>query len=421
MIKRLTLPLSLLLNLALLGAWAWRALVLAPAPPPGAAVSTPILPPTFAQTVETPHATVVTNFVKVGFRWPETPAPDLAAYRDALHDTGCPESTLREILTGEANARYADRRRALIAPWQARYWDLLADARERTTLTEALDQLDEDREALLEELLGESGKTVARDHRDLQAGLRGQTGFLPMEKQDQLLALDERYRALRDAAAKEPHPGGAAAARKARARRLDELGQQRRAEERALLTPAEFEEWRLRATGASRWAANLHGFEPTAQELRAVALARLALIEPQDQNAPVGKPQTKAHSGQLKDLELDGLREIFGPERYAEYRRATQPEFQRLLRMTDRFQLPPSVAGETWGLRETALAQAAGVRQNLALNDDQRAASLAAIQLESIRALRRTLGERAFGTYQKYLGDWMRELGQLDPAAPQDR
>ena len=135
---RVTLKISLLLNLVLLGALVWR--LAQPGPPAAPVVSPLALPPPAAGG---PAPVSAPRGEPEPFRWSWLESDDYRVYVKNLRSVGCPEAALRAIVTADVHAVYARRSRALEeklaaladAPWPAQ---LDGASREQALRTEML-------------------------------------------------------------------------------------------------------------------------------------------------------------------------------------------------------------------------------------------------------------------------------------------
>jgi len=82
------------------------------------------------------------------FRWSQLESTNYQAYVSNLRDIGCPEQTIRDIITADVISLYSEKRRQLLAN-QGKEQD-------PTRLRTKLDQLQQDQTALIATLLGDS-------------------------------------------------------------------------------------------------------------------------------------------------------------------------------------------------------------------------------------------------------------------------
>ena len=109
------------------------------------------------------------------------------------------------------------------------------------------------------------------------------------------------------------------------------------------------------------------------------------------------------------------IKAAIGAERYAQYQLSTDTDYQQTLRIIKRYDLPDSVALQAHQMQQTAIDGANQIRANPNLSPETKQTALAAIQQETERSLNAKLGQKVFGTYQKYNGEWLKQLGQMKP------
>ena len=113
----------------------------------------------------------------------------------------------------------------------------------------------------------------------------------------------------------------------------------------------------------------------------------------------------------------DGLDAALGEERYKEYKRAEDSDYQNLFRLADSRKLERTTVGQVYQLKDEAQEAAKEVRRNKDLSEDQRTAALAAIRAETEKTVMQALGERNFKTYKRY-AYWIRNLAPPPPSSP---
>src|SRR5690349_19051729 len=62
------------------------------------------------------------------FSWKEVESPDYPTYIANLHDIGCPEQTIRDIIIADVNALYAQRRATNLLTSEQQWWRSEPDA-----------------------------------------------------------------------------------------------------------------------------------------------------------------------------------------------------------------------------------------------------------------------------------------------------
>jgi len=410
---RILAILSLTLNLAL-GAGIWR--VSRPVDGSASVESSSSSPRSDAHLMR-----VKTNVTQVevthtnaamAFRWEQVQSADLTNYVAGLRRIDCPEATIRDIIRGELAEQYVAQRRVVLEPWQRRYWDLAVHGFER-----AHEEMRKELEPVRRQTLGRLGELLggaaADAEEETEPELEGTTwqdsklDFLSEEKRQQVTALQEKHTVSIEASAQEyPLP----ADRKAK---IKELTAQRLEAIRAVLTPEEFEEYRLRTSRYASAGRRL-GFDASEDELRAVTRV-YEQFAGADDTASRKDPDYEVRRKQQQELKQqrdDAVKAQLGEERYAEFKRAQDGGFERLMEVTERYGLTRETAIASYDIQNTARTSAAQVRNNRALTEEQRRELLQALQRETRAQLEQTLGASATRTYEKYAGQWLQGMGR---------
>jgi hypothetical protein len=189
---------SLGLNAVLLGALAYVSVrqPVAPAQPAETPQNEPVrIVPKRERPMQRSTAVVSTD----AFRWSQLESSDFHQYMANLREIGCPEETIRDLIIAEVDKMFAPRFMALAADTQkVDYWR--TRSKSNSPLSTQLRALQEERKALLRELLGIDEDPYAKwANADLDR-LReeGKFSFLPAEKQGQVRGIMEKYQQLID-------------------------------------------------------------------------------------------------------------------------------------------------------------------------------------------------------------------------------
>lgn len=390
---RFTTTLSIAANVALAAAlWFGHARPRAVVPPPrpvrSAALPKPEPAPVPAPAVPAPASAATIH-------WSEIASTNFFAYRDNLRAIGCPEKTVRDILQSEVEAYYAQLRRPIIDRLQLRFWDAVATGGKSAfeDADDAFDKLGTERRELLTQLLGAPAENTAELLAAQREGWQRQYDWLPADQQAALLQLEERHwreeRELQRQIAQRTNSTWTAEDH-ARRQQMADAFQRARKE---LLGESAGED-ALRHSQAAGWAGNLIGFQPTESEWRAVAQIQW---------------DAEKSSGGGGDVTAQ-IASTLGPDRYAEYARARDGDYQQTLRVTRRLGLADATASQAWEIQRAAAAAAQQLRANAGLDDASRQAALSEVAREADQSLRAALGETSFATYREYAGTWMKDL-----------
>jgi hypothetical protein len=353
------------------------------------------------------------------FHWSQIACDDLIRYRDNLRRIDCPELTVREIMLAEINERFLPRRRALLASLQDRFWNPeiileLADRKSspRSESQRPLAELNAERQRLIDKTLGPDRTVAEIDRIALRDNFQRDHAWLPRAKSQVLFAIDEEHRQRLEQwnqSISQRPDGILTDADQARRQAIDQSFDTAR---KRVLTADEINELQLRESSAAGWAADIPGFEATESEWRAVVGAQLTNTDTVPGAGDLNlTPEERAARQDAADRQLkQTIRDVLGPDRFAQYELASDGAYQGIHNITERYGLSNEVALEALEAQRAAENQAAQVRNNPDFSNDQRQAGLAAISRETERTLLQTLGPQVFSTYKEYNGDWLTHL-----------
>ncbi len=356
----------------------------------------------------------------LSLQWSQIANADLKIYRDNLNAIGCPDATVCEIIRAEINHRFAPRRATIVAAFQQRAWGFLVRGElalsrmiPQTEWGQSLMALGEERRKLIADVLGGDHSDAEVEQRSRHENLMRQFSWLPAEKRDRLIALEDQYQRDMMNWAGSLVNGTPAPEDKDRPQKmLQELEQSKQ----ELLTPDELAELQLRESNEAGWAGNLSGFETTEDEWRAVTQLRLDFDEDQRQlaNPDLGNEQRTALQNELQANFDQAVKSALGSDRSAQYQLANNAEFQAVRDVTQRYGLPDDIAAQAYQVQKDAVVAAEQVRNNPDISPDARQAALTAIQQETERNLAQILGPDVLPTYKEYRGDWITGLSQAN-------
>ena len=413
---KVLLVLSVILNAAL------GAALLKPSPAPPAPVAAPAEK---AQPVPSAPATapakprtvtqVVTNTIAQKFDWNAVESPDYKQYIANLRAIGCPEETIRDIITADVNKLYEAKRKALAGPkkkfefWKpSGFLGAVVDP-ERTEKERALNA---EKRTLLTQLLG----SAPEEKPDLMAGVNSQLeamfDFLPTDKRTKVFELMQDMQTKVQKAMKSGAPDP---------EDMRKLTKESEAAIAAVLSPEEMLDYNLRfSMTANSMRMQLAGFEPTEQEFLEIYKKRKA-YDDEYGNAFGGnfnlKGEEKAKcDAAKKDLD-ESIKSQLGDQRYAEFKRGEDFAYQAMYRVADREGLGKEAAVKVYDMKQAAESQAAQLRNDKQLSADQRATALRAIRQETEKSVKAVLGEKGFTSLERNNGAyWLQSLAPDAPA-----
>ena len=406
------LLLSIGLNVVLAGTLVWTH----PAKPretPVSAISTAepatAIPITDKKQVEETVPVAAEVAPMKSFDWRLVESEDYKKYIANLRSIGCPEETIRDIITADVNKLYESRRKELAGPKKKfEFWKPggLMSAAMDPERTEKERALNKEKRALLIELLG----SAPDEKPDLLAGAAGQMeamfDFLPADKRSKVFELMQDMQVKMQKAMKGGSPDP------------DDIRKAMKESETAMaaiLTPEEMLDYNLRfSMTANMMRMQLAGFEPTEQEFLDLFQKRKAY---DDEFGVAGmggqnlKGEAKEKQKAAEQKLNDQIKAELGEERYAEYKRAQDYSFQTMYRAADRENLGKDVAIKAYDMKKVAEDQAKTVRADKSLSAEQRAAALQGIRAETENSIRAVFGDKGFQSYEKQNGTyWLRGI-----------
>jgi hypothetical protein len=340
---------------------------------------------------------------KVFIHWSQIEDADLHLFMANLRAIGCPEGTIHDILHSEVQHRFESRRAELVAG-QLSYWELLQKQGSIDSFFHfqqyLFDPVKSEIAVVLNDLLGRHWeRRFRRMHMHPQVSTSPQISHLEPGKQQEWEAIEEEFRTRRQKLLDEagPRTPETAAA-------LEAIENERNEARRALMTDAEWEEYRLRRSAGVQWQQRLSGFEPAdEEEFRTLARLYNAFSE-EIRSLRSGSFDSPAELElQMKEAQRrkdEAFIDVLGSERFAEVRRGESQEYRLLLRIIDRHDLPQQSAARAHEIVQSAHDMMKQWRSLDGIAEPEQQTLLREIRNESMTALEQTLGARAFETLQ---------------------
>lgn len=335
--------------------------------------------------------------------WPSLQPEDLPAMVAQLRAAGFPPSLVRAIVTAQLNATYAARRKALDPEADNRpFWkNQPPDAK----LQMAQRRLYTEQQKEMRQLLGDDAEPD--DLWSRRAQPNAWAADLPREKAGEVKRIREQFDDLRNEVYFATMGGPDMRAKFAA------LENDQRDAIAKVLSPAELEAYDLRASNTANYLrSNLALFDPTEQEFRTIYELQRALEERFAPMRLVPNPtdeQQRERSDAQKQL-TEQIKAALGPQRSAEYERATDGRYQQTARLVARLELPADTTDKVWSVQKQTQERAQAISQDKSLTEAQRNAQLAALGADASSRLSATLGPRALEAYKDNGGSWLISL-----------
>lgn len=390
------------------------------------------LAPTPADTAQSPdsrrppaikvekHTVVLTN----EFRWTQVESDDYRTYVARLRAIGVPEQTIRDILIADLDKLMAPtiaalhRSKSEIKYWETVEEEMLNDVDEREVARKER-ELEKQKQGILKELVGADLRRERLHQQGRDDYYERRLSFLPDDRRSAVRDILEKYDdAETRVRAKELDDGEALSL--AEQQQLRSLRQQREAELKAALTPAEreqFELWMSPTANSVRF--GFYGMQPTEQEFLAVYQARKAFEDAWGDTDPaLLDPATRQQRDQSEQRAEEQIRRALSEQRYAEWKRGGDPDYHQLCALATRFHLPREKAAEVYGYKAILQEYRTRVAADPSLTPAQKQQALDGMTLEAEKTLQGVLGQRAYRYFRRTgQGGWIRGDAPVASAA----
>jgi hypothetical protein len=408
---------SLALNVALLAVYVSRTHPSSPAPAgnnSGTATANPA--PSHAENsgpkkiAPTDATKAVPGAAPAKETWAKLNPGDLRALAARLRAAGFPPSVVRSVIYAQVNESFKGRREQLAPANQERpFWETDASGRMGydAKYYAALRDINREQTQIVKDILGEDASATSAQASDYQ---RRRFGDLTQDKIDQLQRLDQDYNDLRN----EVQSASRGIMLPEDREKLTILEQEKRADLAKLLSPQEMEGYLMRTSNTTnRLRTALTTMNATEPEFRAIYQAQSAFDEKYNApglgmsfNGPDAMKERQAAQAQASEQ----IKAALGEQRYAEYARGADREFQQLNRMALQASLPDTAALQAYNVRETTLKESNRIYDDAALSPEQKRASLQALG-QSVRAeITATLGPDVGTRYLQVANRWLTAL-----------
>ena len=376
---RWILILSLCANLALLIAF-----FAAPAPKP---IDAPAWEPEETVLQEPSPASVPETIASAQPRtgWQQVEADDYTAYIDNLRQIGCPELTIRDIVTAEINDRFEPAFLDLLRRADVfEYWRVGPEDPETAgELERQLEDLEAERIAVLRRFLGEDFTVRKPLYWRTLPELANQAGYtmLPESLRTTLPGMNQadRMRTLQES-----------------------------------LSPEDLFEYEVRHHPMADFLRHrLAGIEVSEEEFRQLFQVQRSFNNPSVASEPDATDSPSALGNLMDEVmnfeqqKRDAFREVLGDDRYRDMTRSRDPNWQRLKQVADSHALDQETVESTWRLQQEFQSHLVETLGDQTLTDEERDALMAISMAHWQEQAQALLGE-----------DAANELGTMMPGGP---
>ena len=349
-------------------------------------------------------------YVTNQFNWRQVESGDYREYMANLRGIGCPENTIKDIILTDILKLYSARRGQFYHNGREfKFWETdekrKLNVRQLEEREKQLASIDKEIPAVLRELLGINYEREVNKY-FVDSNEEGRRlSFLPEDKRTQLLALRDEIEGMRERILDAGNGQISETVQSA----LQKIETQRKAELGKILSGPDLAEFELRMSPtADKLRADLIGFNPSETEFRRIFELQAAIDEEFAEGSPAEDTSEKAA---VKRVVEEELKRQLGDARYAEYERSRNPDFRNACVFAEVYELPVSTAQTLFEVKQIAEAERQNLLANPSISDLARAEALQAIQAETEKSLRQTLGVKIFSNYTQSSGQWIRNLG----------
>lgn len=346
------------------------------------------------------------------FDWSQVESSDYRQYIANLRAIHCPENTLKDIIMTDVMRLYAQRRgKYYLNGHDFKYWETdekrklkQPQIKERERQLAAIDQ---ELPAVLRELLGVNyEREVNKYFVDTDEDNR-RLAFLSDDKRSQLLRLRDQFEGEREQVL---YGLEGAVPGPAEREKLRQIEQEREAALSQLLTPGEKEQYLLsESPSADRLRQQLIGFNPSEGEFRSL-FERQQAIDSAYEYEDTSDPSVENAKATEEQAMVDDFKKTLSSDRAAQFDLSQNPDYQNLCVLSERYDLPEGASQAILDMRQAAEAQKQQLLADKNLTPDGMDVALKAIQAETERAARETLGDAAYTQYSQNAA-WIRNLG----------
>lgn len=340
--------------------------------------------------------------------WASLNPGDLRGLVARLRAAGFPPSTIRAIVSAQVTDQLRSKFLDMTANLETKpFWttDRSSFGNNDPKTLAAFREMSRESARLLKEALGPDFPTTDDDASEYQ---RRRFGNLPKDKIDQLQRITDDYDDLRN----QTNAAARGLMLPEDREKLALLEKEKRADLAKVLSPDELEDYLMRTSNTTaQLRSALTAFNASDAEFRSIYQVRAAFDEKygfQNMSGSISADFMKdRNAAQLQASEQ--LKAVLGADRYAEYARVSDREYQAITRIAQQANLPPAAAVQTYNLRDNASKESNRIFADTALTTEQKLAAFQTLAQTTRTQITATLGADAGATYLKVAG-WLTNI-----------
>ncbi|MBT5708698.1 MAG: hypothetical protein HOI66_20470 [Verrucomicrobia bacterium] len=333
------------------------------------------------------------------FTWESVESGDYLTYIENLRSIGCPEDTIRDIISADVNKLYNQRWKEIKQASgndKFEYWKSSAMFGGMSSeLRKQFKEHDDERRQTLQSLLGQKIPRKITDLASIFDPFENMLAFLPQSKRDSIMEIQQLMSERMMEAAEEGNNLEAADWHKVQQEQKDALAE--------LLTPEELTEYNLRmSNSANMLRSELGGFEVSEDEFRNLYTLRETFDEEYGMLGPSEGQDAQEWYQQRSEGEKEmktAYKDVLGDDRYREYQHEQTLRGSSLRKVAKEFELPREDLYDVFDATDAAQEAAAVIRENQNLSNAERQAALDQIRSETESQLTKLIGDDATQSY----------------------
>jgi hypothetical protein len=336
--------------------------------------------------------------------WGAFKGDDMKSMIARMRAAGYPPGVIRAIVKAQLDEQFHAKRKELVDGVSSRpYWSARFGSFDPKTMT-ALRNINIEENKTIKDLLGNNddpGNPYGNAFRtDTNSGLS-------REKYDRVQAINNDFNEMRNNVYGDTNGLMLPEDKE----KMNYLQKEQQAEIAAELSPEELFEFQLRSSGTSyELRSALTAFKPTEEEFRAIFKAQ------QDFDSQYGSSEEQLTPDQLKEKDahkgelLAKIQDAIGPDRAAEYKVESDPNYVQLSRLVDRLELPAAATQQVASVQSDITKRADAIRKAPGLSAADRSSQLAALSDEATAQITAVMGDRGLQAYKDNGGGWLQGL-----------
>lgn len=343
---------------------------------------------------------------------------NLDALREELLAAGLDDATVRDIVRSRFQKRFQSRFQALqtSTPGQSAWWKnddgwQVNTKEQRAAIRVLQDEVNQEHLRLL-------GESSTADAMRNNPWLERQYGFLPPEKREALMRLEQDYNELSQELNEESR-GFRMPEDAEKARFIEEEKRSDLAEALGPEAFAEYERRRSRTANNLRW--RMTQMDATEAEFVAIFEIQKEFDDVHTNYDPFGNFYIDHSSPEKREIRATAekamraeIKETLGPERYKAYVRSQDHEYQQLQNATKRFALPDDTPARVFDLRDDVPQAALQIAENTNLTPEEKKTEVSRLAAQTREQVVALLGPDVAKVYldQNSGMQWLRQLEQ---------